>query len=99
MKLRTIASFVASLPCCVGAAYGQSASANPNGPVTSLETITVESSADASADGLAKPYAGGQVARGGRVGLLGTRDNMDTPFSISSYTNELIQDRQARSVG
>ena len=24
---------------------------------------------------------------------------MDTPFSITSYTNELIQDRQARSVG
>ena len=39
------------------------------------------------------------MARGGRVGLLGTRDLMDTPFSITSYTNELIQDRQARSVG
>ena len=46
-----------------------------------------------------RAYAGGQVARGGRVGLLGTRDLMDTPFSITSYTNELIQDRQARSVG
>ena len=66
---------------------------------TELETVTVEASADASAEGLSKPYAGGQVARGGRAGILGTRDNMDTPFSITSYTNELIQDRQAKSVG
>ena len=33
--------------------------------------MTVEASADASAEGLAKPFAGGQVAKGGRVGLLG----------------------------
>lgn len=65
---------------------------------TELETVTVEASADASAEGLSKPYAGGQVARGGRAGILGTRDNMDTPFSITSYTNELIQNQQARSV-
>lgn len=64
-----------------------------------LETVKVTASADASAEGLSKPYAGGQVARGGRAGILGTRDNMETPFSITSYTNALIQDRQAQSVG
>ncbi|UST54524.1 TonB-dependent receptor [Comamonadaceae bacterium OTU4NAUVB1] len=63
-----------------------------------LSTVTVEASADASAEGLAKPYAGGQVARGGRVGILGTQDVMNTPFSTTSYTHELIQDQQARSV-
>lgn len=63
-----------------------------------LNTVTVEASADASAEGLAKPFAGGQVARGGRVGILGTQDVMETPFSSTSYTNELIQDQQARSV-
>lgn len=64
-----------------------------------LSTVTVNASADASAQGLAPAYPGGQVARGGRAGILGTRDNMETPFSITSYTNELIQDKQARSVG
>lgn len=64
-----------------------------------LETVTVQASADASAEGLSPAYAGGQVAKGGRVGILGTRDNMDTPFSVTSYTNELIRDRQAKSVG
>ena len=64
-----------------------------------LAPVTVSASADASAQGLSRAYAGGQVARGGRAGILGTRDNLETPFSITSYTNALIQDRQAKSVG
>ena len=48
--------------------------------------------------GLSKPLAGGQVARGGRVGILGTRDQMDVPFSVTAYTNQLIKDQQAQSV-
>ena len=68
-------------------------------PAPSLETVTVEASADASAEGLAKPFAGGQVARGGRVGLLGQQDSMDTPFQLTSYTSTLIRDQQAKSVG
>ncbi len=47
--------------------------------------------------GLAQPYAGGQVARGGSVGLLGSRDVMDTPFSTVNYTSELIENQQART--
>ena len=105
MKIRTLACMAAALPC-LAHAQSLSPSATPSAmpaqataPTVSMDAIKVEASADASASGLAEPYAGGQVARGGRVGLLGTRDLMDTPFSITSYTNELIQDRQARSVG
>jgi iron complex outermembrane receptor protein len=43
-------------------------------------------------------FAGGQVARGADVGLLGNKDYMDTPFSISSYTAKTVRDQQARSV-
>lgn len=43
-------------------------------------------------------YAGGQVARGGRLGMLGNADLMDAPFSITSYTAQTIRDQQARSV-
>ena len=71
----------------------------PDGKTLSTVTVTVNASADASAQGLSPAYPGGQVARGGRAGILGTKDAMDTPFSITSYTNELIQDRHARSVG
>lgn len=64
-----------------------------------LQTVTVEASADASAQGLPKSFAGGQVARGARVGVLGNQDMMETPFSATSYTSDLIQDQQAKSVG
>ncbi|NBB65203.1 TonB-dependent siderophore receptor [Pseudomonas sp. ODNR1LW] len=43
--------------------------------------------------------AGGQVARGGRVGLLGNMDLMDTPFSTSNYTEKLVRDQQAQGIG
>lgn len=66
---------------------------------TELPSVQVNASADASAEGLAPEYAGGQVAKGGRVGLLGTQSNMDTPFNLTSYTSKLIQDQQAASVG
>lgn len=63
-----------------------------------IQTVVVTASADASAQGLPKDYAGGQVARGGRLGLLGNVDIMDTPFNTTNYTQALIQDQQARSV-
>lgn len=44
-------------------------------------------------------YAGGQVATGGRVGLLGTKDVMETPFNTISYTDAFIQDIQAQDLG
>lgn len=63
-----------------------------------LAEVKVSASADASAEGLTPNYAGNQVARGGRVGFLGNQDIMDTPFSTTAYTSELIQDQQARGV-
>ena len=64
-----------------------------------LEVVEVQSSADASASGLSRPFAGGQVAEGGQVGVLGTQAMMDTPYSFIDYTELLIQDQQAASVG
>ena len=64
-----------------------------------LPTVTVNASADASAAGLPQAYAGGQVARGGRIGVLGNLDFLDSPVKVTSYTQELIKDQQARGVG
>lgn len=44
------------------------------------------------------PYGGGQVASGGRVGFLGDKDFMDTPFSTIIYTDKFIEDLQARDI-
>ncbi|MGO4302988.1 TonB-dependent siderophore receptor [Cupriavidus sp. RAF12] len=45
------------------------------------------------------PLAGGQVAQGVRLGLLGNTDNMDAPFNAVGYTAEFIENQQARTVG
>ena len=97
----TPAALAAALLFTLGApaAWAQATASATEPDGKTLSTVTVNASADASAQGLSPAYPGGQVARGGRAGILGTKDAMDTPFSITSYTNELIQDRHARSVG
>jgi len=62
-----------------------------------LPDITVN--ADASKDGLPKERAGGQVAKGSRLGILGNVDNIDSPVSSTAYTSQLIEDQQAHSIG
>ncbi|KQQ62473.1 energy transducer TonB [Pseudomonas sp. Leaf127] len=42
--------------------------------------------------------AGGQVARGARLGMLGNKDVMDTPFSVTSYTARTLADLQTVTV-
>ena len=50
-------------------------------------------------DGLPPPYAGGQMARGSSLGILGTTSTLESPFSSTSFTSELIQNQQARTIG
>ncbi|WP_187670700.1 TonB-dependent siderophore receptor [Zestomonas carbonaria] len=52
----------------------------------------------AGPEALPVEYAGGQVARGSRLGMLGNTDVMSAPFSVVSYTAQTIEDQQARSV-
>lgn len=61
----------------------------------------VERNAPPSTGTIGQPlaaYAGGQVATGGQVGVLGNRSVFDTPVSVKSYTAAGIQNRQATSV-
>ena len=45
----------------------------------------------------APAYAGGQVAQGGTLGLLGSTNVMNVPFSTVNYTSQLIENQQART--
>jgi iron complex outermembrane receptor protein len=47
---------------------------------------------------LPETLAGGQVARGARLGMLGNKDVMDTPFSVTSYTDKTLADLQTVTV-
>ena len=65
-----------------------------------LELGATSISAESIIPGALPPvYAGGQVARGGQLGVLGNQDIMDVPFSMASYTEKLIRDQQAETVG
>lgn len=79
--------------------YGLRAAPASAADVTLLPSITVRGAAASGGMGPPPPaYAGGQVASGGRVGLLGNKDVMDTPFSQTSFTQELIQNQQGRTL-
>jgi iron complex outermembrane recepter protein len=62
----------------------------PPAPVTTMGTTrTIGAPAPA--------YAGGQVAQGGTLGLLGSANVMNVPFSTVNFTSQLIEDQQART--
>ncbi|MDD0967892.1 MULTISPECIES: TonB-dependent receptor [Pseudomonas] len=50
------------------------------------------------ATALPEVLAGGQVARGARLGMMGNKDVMDTPFSVTSYTAKTLADLQTVTV-
>ncbi|MDO4450230.1 MAG: TonB-dependent receptor [Moraxella sp.] len=89
-----ICMFVAGL-----SAFSITAFANDQTPHVQLEAMVIDVSADASQAGLARSYAGGQVASGSRVGILGNKHYMDTPFSTTAYTQQFIKNTQADGVG
>lgn len=60
--------------------------------VATLPAVTVKGDASMPA------YAGGQVGTGGRMGFLGDKDFMETPFSTITYTDKFIADQQARDI-
>jgi iron complex outermembrane receptor protein len=73
-----------------------------NDPATlQLDPVRVQSNApppQAEIGNLLPAYAGGEVARGGRVGELGNRDYMETPFSTTTYTQQYIERTQSRTL-
>lgn len=64
---------------------------------TTLPAVNVTSDISGPSD-LPKAFAGGQVARGSRMGVLGNVDIFETPFSTQSFTEEFVQDQQSRRV-
>ena len=87
-------SLLASASCVALVAASPVQAQQTSNEPTSLSDIVVTGSQVA----LPPAYAGGQVARGGRVGLFGALNTMDTPFSSTSFTEELVRNQQARSV-
>lgn len=96
-RLRPLVTALALAGALPSVAFAQAQPAQDGAAqAASLPQVTVR--ADTTPDQSPAPYAGGQVARGGRLGILGNQDMMDVPFSITSYTAETMQNQQARSI-
>src|SRR5690606_19308075 len=72
------------------------AGAQDSAPVTVMPAVTVLGIR--SPGGIQPPYAGGQVAEGGGLGLLGSNHVLDTPFSTVNFTSTYLEDVQARTL-
>jgi iron complex outermembrane receptor protein len=76
----------------------RNAAVAPRAAPRPVERRTPTTPATGMIGSLPAAYAGGQVASGAQVGLLGNRSVMDTPFNQTSYTAQTIQDQQARKL-
>ncbi|BBF84572.1 ferrichrome-iron receptor [Aquitalea magnusonii] len=87
-----IALAVATFPTVLLAE--ESAKGNVAADAAELSTVVVT----AEKPPLAAAYAAGQVSKAASVGVLGKQAVLDTPFSITSYTAQLIEDQQAKTL-
>lgn len=89
------ATLIGCLSACAG--FTVHADQAASGTLT-LDPTAVSADAPPQ-NALPSVYSGGQVARGGELGVLGNQDIMDVPFTMSSYTSQLIEDQQAENLG
>jgi iron complex outermembrane receptor protein len=82
------------------ASRAQDAAAGATGDTQAQSTVlpTVSIKAAALPGELPAAYAGGQLATGGSIGVLGTGKVMDQPFSTTNYTEQAMRDVQARTI-
>ena len=88
------------------AAHAQSADQTAPAPANTASGGQVQSAALSAVSVKAaalpgdKPaaYAGGQLARSGNLGVLGDAKVMDTPFNTTNYTEQYMEDTQARTL-
>ncbi|UDJ83923.1 TonB-dependent receptor [Kosakonia oryzae] len=92
------------LALAIGAAAhsAQAATTNANTSQTKDDTIVVQSTTGSDfkpgGDALVPAYLDGQVAYGGRLGMMGEQKAMDVPFNVIGYTSKLVQDQQAKTI-
>ncbi|GAB2482561.1 TonB-dependent siderophore receptor [Comamonas humi] len=65
-------------------------------PAATMPEVSVTGRHDPEALPQAAP--GGKAAQGARLGVLGNTDVMDAPVSVTAYTQQAIQDQQARTL-
>lgn len=75
-----------------------SATAASNTEPTLTVTAAPQSDFKPGGNQLVPAYLDGQIAHGGRLGMLGEQNAMDVPFNVIGFTSKLIQDQQAKTI-
>jgi len=95
-RTRFVRSFNTHMACLLSLSLAPLALAQQE---NAIELDDIEVTSYHQALGEAPPArTGGQVATGARMGILGNAEVMDTPFSVTSYTEQTIEDRHAQSM-
>ncbi|NID14720.1 TonB-dependent receptor [Luteibacter yeojuensis] len=99
LSIRTALAATIALAAAAHATAGGTTGGDPQQNARDNSTTLSGVQVEANVAAPTAAYAGGQVARGGRFGVLGNQDAMNVPFAIASYTDTLIRNQQARSLG
>ena len=67
--------------------------------LTFAEEVSVLPALKSEAQAQQQNYADGKLAKAADLGALGNKSTIDTPFTVSTYTEQLIRDQQASTVG
>lgn len=81
-----------------GAAAAEDASAGKKNEEVMVVQASEGGDFKAGGDLVVPAFLDGQIAHGGRLGMLGEQKAMDVPFNVIGYTAKLIQDQQARTI-
>ncbi|MFJ3457305.1 TonB-dependent receptor [Scandinavium goeteborgense] len=79
-------------------AAGSTANTSTKAEETMVVQATEGSDFKAGGDDLVPAFLDGQVAHGGRMGMLGEQNAMDVPFNVIGYTSKLVKDQQAKTI-
>ena len=96
-KLSALALAISAIVPAANAATEES-TAKKNQTETMVVQGVDSSSFTPGGDQLVPAYLDGQIAHGGRLGMLGEQKSMDVPFNVIGYTSKLVQDQQAKTI-
>lgn len=80
------------------ATAADSSSDNKKNEEVMVVQATEGSDFKAGGDLVVPAFLDGQIAHGGRLGMLGEQKAMDVPFNVIGYTAKMIQDQQAQTI-
>lgn len=77
---------------------GTPSNTEPSREQTLTVVATPENVFTPGGDQLIPAWLDGQIANGGRLGMLGEQDAHSVPFNVIGYTSKMIQDQQASTI-